>query len=323
MFDILLNPPIQFFLLAIMAGLLRSDLEIPEQVTKAMSMYLMIAIGLKGGMALKAAPVDSLSSVWVIFILAVLLSFLLPFLGYGILRLITSLDRTNAAAVAAHYGSVSVVTFSFAVHFLEMRGFSYQGYIVTLMALMEAPAILSAMLLARDGGVVHTSKKPPLFSPHLLRDALLNSSVVLLIGSMVIGFTANPLEMERISPYLIKPFYAVLCVFLLELGLVSAKQMRYLKTFPVGLLLFAITMPLIGASVACGIAMTVGLGFAEVMLFTVLGASASYIAVPAAMKLALPHANPAYYVTASLVVTFPFNLIIGVPLYFSMVKHLF
>ncbi len=353
MLDIISNPPIQFFLLAVFAGLLRSDLEIPEQVTKAMSMYLMIAIGLKGGIALKAAPLDSLANIWVIFVMAVLLSFLLPFIGYGILRQITKLSRLDSAAVAAHYGSVSVVTFSFAVNFLEGKGLDYQGYIVTLMALMEAPAILSAILLARDAGddkVRHENHNSNLNNlnnsnsyninsndganetlhknasqnkTHILRDALFNSSVVLLVGSMVIGFCSDEAKMQPIAPYLIKPFYAVLCVFLLELGLISAKQLHNLRSFPKGLVLFALIMPLIGASIACGIAQAVGLGFAEAFLFTVLGASASYIAVPAAMKLALPNANAVYYVTSSLVITFPFNLIIGVPLYYNLVKSLF
>ena len=319
MLEIISNPPIQFFLLAIIAGLLRSDLEIPEQVTKAMSMYLMIAIGLKGGIALKSAPLGSLSDIWLIFVFAICLSFLLPFIGYGILRFITPLSRTNAAAVAAHYGSVSVVTFSFAVNFLEIKGYSYQGYIVTLMALMEAPAILSAILLARDAG----ESSAPRHHSHIIRDALFNSSVVLLIGSMVIGFCSDEAKMQPISPYLIKPFYAVLCVFLLELGLISAKQLHNLRSFPKGLVLFAFIMPLIGAAIACFVAKVVGLGFSETFLFTVLGASASYIAVPAAMKLALPNANAVYYVTSSLVLTFPFNLIIGVPLYYNFVKSLF
>jgi hypothetical protein len=319
MLEIISNPPIQFFLLAIIAGLLRSDLEIPEQVTKAMSMYLMIAIGLKGGIALKSAPLGSLSSIWLIFVFAICLSFLLPFIGYAILRFITPLSRTNSAAVAAHYGSVSVVTFSFAVNFLEIKGYNYQGYIVTLMALMEAPAILSAILLARDAG----ENSAPRHHSHIIRDALFNSSVVLLIGSMVIGFCSDEAKMQPISPYLIKPFYAVLCVFLLELGLISAKQFHNLRSFPKGLVLFAFIMPLIGATIACFVAKIVGLGFSETFLFTVLGASASYIAVPAAMKLALPNANAVYYVTSSLVLTFPFNLIIGVPLYYNSVKSLF
>jgi uncharacterized protein len=322
MYEIISNPPIQFFLLAVLAGFLRSDLEIPEQVTKAMSMYLMIAIGLKAGIALKSTPIDSLMNIWLIFVFAILISFLLPFIGYMLLRKLTNLSKIDAAAVAAHYGSVSVVTFSFAVNMLEAHNIKYQAYMVTLMALMESPAILSAILLARDagskkaGGVLSNSK-------HLFRDALFNSSVVLLIGSMVIGFCGNEQKMLLISPYLIKPFFAVLCVFLLELGLVSSKRLHDLKGFPKGLVLFAFIMPLIGALIACFVAYQVGLGFAETFLFTVLGASASYIAVPAAMKLALPEASPVYYVTASLVITFPFNLIVGVSLYFNMVQKLF
>jgi uncharacterized protein len=319
MFDMLLAPPIQFFILALLAGLLRSDLDIPEQVTKAMSMYLMIAIGLKGGIALRQSSPEELLNLWPIFFFAIMLSFLLPFVGWMLLRTTTRLTRLDSAAVAAHYGSVSVVTFSYAVSYLEAHHHHYQGYIVTLMALMEAPAILSGIILARESKRLGEAEQKRLFSGEVLRDALFNSSIVLLLGSLVIGMTSDPVGLDRIKPYIINPFYAVLCIFLMELGLVSARRLRNLRSFPLGLVAFAFYMPLIGASLALAIARSVGIGFEEAVLFSVLGASASYIAVPAAMKLALPQANEVYYITSSLVLTFPFNLIIGVPLYYHVV----
>jgi uncharacterized protein len=320
MFDMLLAPPIQFFILAVLAGLLRSDLDIPEQVTKAMSMYLMIAIGLKGGIALRESSPEEMLALWPIFFFAIMLSFLMPFIGVLCLRFTTRLSRLDAAAVAAHYGSVSVVTFSYAVSYMEAHHYSYQGYVVTLMALMEAPAILSGIVLARESKNLRPDEQKRLFSGELLRDTLLNSSVVLLLGSLVIGMTSDPSGLERIKPFIINPFYAVLCIFLMELGLVSARRLRNLRSFPLGLVAFALYMPLIGAALALFIARSVGIGFEEAVLFSVLGASASYIAVPAAMRLALPQANEVYYITSSLVLTFPFNLIVGVPLYYHMVK---
>jgi uncharacterized protein len=320
MFDMLLAPPIQFFILAVLAGLLRSDLDIPEQVTKAMSMYLMIAIGLKGGIALRESSLEELQSLWPIFFFAIMLSFLMPFLGVFLLRFTTRLSRLDAAAVAAHYGSVSVVTFSYAVSYMEAHHYSYQGYIVTLMALMEAPAILSGIMLARESKNLRDDEQKRLFSGELLRDTLLNSSVVLLLGSLVIGMTSDLAGLERIKPFIINPFYAVLCIFLMELGLVSARRLRNLRSFPIGLIAFAIYMPLMGATLALLISRAVGIGFEEAVLFSVLGASASYIAVPAAMRLALPQANEVYYITSSLVLTFPFNLIVGVPTYYHVVK---
>ncbi len=323
MLEVILNPPVQFFILAILAGALRSDLDIPDQVTKAMSMYLMLAIGLKGGIALRESSASEILALWPVFAVAILFSFLIPFLGCFLLRSTTKLSRLDAAAVAAHYGSVSVVTFSYAVSYLETRGYVYQGYIVTLMALMEAPAILSGILLARESKRLKGDQKQRLFSPDVIRDAMFNSSIVLLMGSLVIGMTADDAGLARIKPYIIHPFYAVLCIFLMELGLVSARQFHHLRKFPIGLIAFALYMPLLGASMALALGHTLGMGFSEAVLFGVLGASASYIAVPAAMKLALPQANAVYYVTSSLVVTFPFNLIIGVPIYYSMAKWLY
>lgn len=314
-FEILLSPYIQFFILAVLAGLFRSDLEIPEQVTRAMSMYLMIAIGMKGGLAIRASDVP-LGEVGAVLITGVALGFLMPMIGYKLLRVSTGLSRLDAAAISAHYGSISVVTFSFAVSFLESHGYGYGGYIVTLMALMEAPAIFSGIMLARESRQLDAAGKQKLFSGEIIRDALLNGSVVLLIGSMFIGMSADMGAIEKIKPFLLDPFFAVLCIFLLELGLVTARQLPNVGKFPLGLIAFGIYMPLIGAGLGISASVALGLGLGEMLLFATLCASASYIAVPAAMKVALPQANPALYVTSSLAITFPFNLILGIPIYY-------
>lgn len=317
--EILFSPYIQFFVLAVLAGLFRSDLEIPDQVTRAMSMYLMIAIGMKGGLALRSSdvPFDEVAGV---LAAGVMIGFLMPFLGYACLRATTKLSRLDSAAIAAHYGSISVVTFSYAVNYLDTNGYVYAGYIVTLMAMMEAPAIFSGILLARESKQLDGNAKKKLLSADLIRDTLLNGSLVLLLGSMAIGFTADARSLEQITPYILSPFYAVLCVFLLELGLVTARQLKNVGSFPLALIAFGIYMPLMGMAIGVGASVGLGLGLAETVLFATLCASASYIAVPAAMKVALPDANPALYVTSSLAITFPFNLIIGVPIYYAVSK---
>jgi hypothetical protein len=315
--DIVTSPFIQFFLLAILAGLAKSDLNIPDQVTKALSMYLMLAIGLKGGLAISNSPVP-ISEIALVLLAGVFLSFLIPFLGYSLIRLTTNLSRLDSAAIAAHYGSVSVVTFSYAVAYLHGKGYSHAGYVVTLMAFMEAPAIITGLLLAKGSQRLKPGAKRRLLSPEVLRDVAFNSSVVLLLGGLMIGITAEKQAMEGLQPYLIKPFYAVLCIFLIDLGLITARQFKNLKIFPLPLILYCLYMPLTSMVIGIGMAALLGLQVPEMMLFATLCASASYIAVPAAMRIALPEANPALYVTCSLAITFPFNLIVGIPLYFQV-----
>ncbi len=319
--DIVTSPFIQFFLLAIIAGLAKSDLNIPDQVTKALSMYLMLAIGLKGGLAIANSSVP-LTEIAVVLLSGVFLSFLIPLIGYGLLRKTTGLSRLDSAAIAAHYGSVSVVTFSYAVAYLNGKGYSHAGYVVTLMAFMEAPAIITGLLLAKGSQRLKPGAKRRLLSPEVLRDVAFNSSVVLLLGGLIIGLTADKQAIEGLKPYLINPFYAVLCIFLIDLGLITARQFKNLKIFPFPLILYCLYMPLISMAIGLTTAAILGLHLPEMMLLATLCASASYIAVPAAMRIALPEANPALYVTCSLAITFPFNLIVGIPLYFYLADWL-
>ncbi len=318
--DNLLSPPILFFVLGMAAGLLRSDLTIPEAIGKTLALYLMMAIGFKGGTAMAGG--EAAAGMIGAMATGIGLSFLIPVIGFALLRATTRFDSDTAAAVSAHYGSVSVVTFVTAVSFLGSQNVAYDEYMVAVVALMETPAIVSGLLLAHlsarpgAGGVSQRAMG------HLGREILLNSSVVVLVGSFVIGWLTGDRGMERVGPFLVAPFTGILCLFLLDMGLVAARQLTGSKVLAAGPLIFAIYMPLIGASLGLGAAMLAGLGTGSTALLAVLAASASYIAVSAAMRIALPKANAAVYLTLSLAVTFPFNVLVGIPLYFAAAQWL-
>ena len=317
--DNLLSPMVLFFLLGVLAAAARSDLSIPEAVGKAMALYLMFAIGFKGGAGVSAHGVGADLVIAMAF--GGLLSFAIPVLAFALLRLTTGLSRVDAAAVAAHYGSISVVTFVAATEALKTLGISYDGYMVAVVAIMETPAIVAALWLVRwgdrNGSRSRRSGKSGLDS-EALREVLFNGSVVLLMGAFFIGWITGESGLEAVAPLIVDPFKGVLCLFLLDMGLVAARGFRSARdALNLRLFLFGIYMPLIGAALA-----TVGVAFLDMSpgsaaLMVVLAASASYIAVPAAMRLTLPEARPAIYLTMSLGVTFPFNLVFGIPLYIT------
>ena len=317
--DLVTSPYIQFFILALVAGLFRSDLEIPDQFTKVMAMLLMLTIGLKGGLSLRDSTTP-FSEIALVLGAGIAIGFLIPFIGYALLKKTTQLSQLDAAALAAHYGSISVVTFSYAITYLESHGYDYPGYIITLMAFMEGPAIFSGLLLAKRG---QKGKQKNIFTPHLLKDALMNSSIVLLLGGMVMGYSADAAKMDAVSVYFIKPFPAILCLFLLELGLLTARQLRDSRDLKAPIILFSLYMPIIAATIGFSVAYLLRLEIGAAILFATLCGSASYIAVPAAMRLALPKANIPLCVTCSLALTFPFNLFVGVPLYGYIATQLF
>ncbi|MCS6891287.1 MAG: sodium-dependent bicarbonate transport family permease [Rhodovarius sp.] len=303
----LLPPPVMFFALGLFAGALRSDLAVPDALAKGLSLYLMLAIGLKGGVAL-AAPAGAVG-LWPALAAGVLLSLLLPLPAFLALRALTPLDRATAAAVAGHYGSVSVVTFAAGSGVLAARGISYEGFMPAVLAAMETPAIVTALLLARGSG-------RGLFSRQLLREVLLNGSVVLLLGSFLIGWVIGPGGAAPLSPFTEALFPGALCLFLLEMGLMAARQLRAAgRGLPPAVVAFGLVMPLFGAVAGLIAGGLVGLSPGGMALLSILAASASYIAVPAAMRLALPEADPGIYVTLSVAVTFPFNILLGIPLY--------
>ncbi|PUB15474.1 sodium-dependent bicarbonate transport family permease [Yoonia sediminilitoris] len=306
----LISPIILSFALGLAAALARSDLTIPEAVAKGMSVYLLFAIGFKGGVAVSAHGVDQ---TLILTVLAgLVLSFGLPLIAFALLKIMTGLSRTDAAAVAAHYGSISIVTFVAATSVLEGRMIDAEGYMVAVAAVMEAPAILSALwLVARGGG-------GGAMAPGLMREIMLNGSIVLLVGSFFIGAITGEKGLEEISAFIVTPFKGVLCLFLLDMGLIAGRGLRQSKgVLGAGAVAFAVVMPLIGSTIGMALGMMVGLSLGGIVLLMVLSASASYIAVPAAMRVALPEANPSVYLTLSLGVTFPFNLTLGIPLYLA------
>ena len=308
----LLSPIILSFALGLAAALARSDLTIPEAVAKGMSIYLLFAIGFKGGASVAAHGLDGtlLAAVGA----GIMLSFGLPFIAFALLKILTNLDRTDAAAVAAHYGSISIVTFVAATSVLEGRMIDAEGYMVAVAAAMEAPAILSALWLVAKSG---NGK----MADGLMREIMLNGSIVLLVGAFLIGAVTGEKGLAEIAPFIVTPFKGVLCLFLLDMGLIAGRGLRQAKgvvSFP--MVIFGIAMPLVGSVIGLGFGMLIGVSLGGIVLMMVLAASASYIAVPAAMRVALPQANPAVYLTLSLGVTFPFNLTLGIPLYLAVAQ---
>ena len=312
-----LSPAILFFVLGILAGAFKSDLEIPNSISRYLSIYLMMAIGFKGGVAI-ADTKEITEQIIFAIVTGVAFGFLIPFLGFGLLRWTTKLDKATMAAIAAHYGSISIVTFATAVSFLKLNEISYAGYIVAIVALMEAPAIVSGLFIAHradPGTKTHNAEEKK-----LAREIFSNGAILLLFGSFVIGMISGNSGLEKMGGFLVTPFQGILALFLLDMGLMVAKNLHHLKSFTWPLALFGIYMPLIGGALGLAASHMIGLDLGTGTLFTVLCASASYIAVPAAMRLALPEAKAAIYVPMSLAITFPFNVVIGIPLYYAAAK---
>jgi hypothetical protein len=308
----LLSPMILCFALGLAAALARSELTVPEAAAKALSIYLLFSIGFKGGVAVADHGLDG--RLLAALVGGVMLSFLLPFLAYALLGGLTRLSVTDRAAVAAHYGSISIVTFVTATSVLSAQGIAAEGYMVAVAAAMEAPAIVSALWLATRGGRAAADMDGDLW-----REVLLNGSIVLLVGSFLIGLVTGAPGMAKIEAFIVAPFQGVLCLFLLDMGLVAGRGLRGARgVLGAGAVAFGLVMPLLGAAAGLGVGLALGLSSGGVALFMTLAASASYIAVPAAMRVALPDANPAVYLTLSLGVTFPFNLVLGIPLYVAV-----
>lgn len=310
-FEALLSPVILFFVLGAAAALLRSDLTIPEAIAKGMALYLMAAIGLKGGVQVAEAGFspDMLAA----GLAGLALSCLIPLPAYILLRRFAGLDAVNAGAVAAHYGSVSVVTYVTAAEILANGGLPPDGYMVAVLALMETPAIVVGLLLARSGGI--GGSPPGQKAGDLLHETLLNGSVVLLTGSFVIGLIIGKPGFGSIAPLFETGFRGVLCLFLLDMGLVAARRLREARALTVRLVTLAILLPLINGTAGVMLGLAIGLSTGSAAALGILAASASYIAVPAAMRLALPQADPGLYLSLSLGVTFPFNITAGIPLF--------
>lgn len=316
----ILSPIILFFLLGMVAALLRSQMTIPEAFAKGLAVYLMMAIGLKGGVEMSKNA--QTGDVIAVFAAGIALSFVIPLIAFKLLVKTTKLDKTNAAAVAAHYGSISIVTFVAATEALRLSGLQTSGHLVALAALMETPAIISALLLVQksspeSAGVAGAERG------ELMREVLLNASVVVLVGALLIGWITGEAGMEKIAPFFVSPFQGVLCLFLLDMGLSAGRGLRQgWRQLDIATIGFGIYMPLISACIAGAVCFVLGMPTGDAALLITLSASASYIAVPAAMRLALPKAKPSIYLTLSLGVTFPFNVTLGIPLYILLAETL-
>ena len=320
----LLNPPLMFFALGLAARLIRSDREFPPAFGKALAIYLLVGIGLHGGAELIRADLHTaLGAV----LSAVALGVVLPLAAYAGLRRLLALDRFNAAAVAAHYGSVSAATFVTAVAYLESRQIVFESYPLIMLAVMESPAIIVALLLAQRARKLRV--RPEAATPdgvatrRLLREALTNGSVVLLCGTMLIGALLSAKGHAQLKPFFETIFMGALCLFILEMGLEAGKHMNELRRVGLRLILFGLIAPLVGALFGAFVGGSIlGFGVGGTVLVMVLAGSASYIAVPPAVRHAIPEANPSYSLTLALGITFPFNVALGIPLYHQVAELL-
>lgn len=317
-----LTPAVLFFFLGVIAGTVKSDLAVPSSISRYFALYLMMSIGFKGGVALHTAPNES-SDILVLVLAGLGFSLGMPLIGYMLLRGTTKLARAEAAAVATHYGSISIVTFAIAVAFLQGHGVAYDGYIVAIAALKEAPAIIVGLMLAHRALRKENGDMTSVFNPTLLREMLTNGSVLLLLGSLVIGYLTGQKGYQAVDAFLIAPFQGILCMFLLDMGLGVSRQAHGLKQYTFSLVAFGIYFPLIGGTLGILVARALGVDVGTSFLFGVLCASASYIAVPAALKLALPNVSPSIYLPMALAITFPFNVIFGIPAYYAVARFLF
>jgi uncharacterized protein len=307
------------FLLGILASRVKSDLKFPDSLYQSLTIYLLIAIGLKGGYKLSLA---SFNEVLMPAVVAVLLCCMIPFWTYWFMRKAGKFDVYNAAALAAHYGSVSAVTFSAALAFHETLGISFEGFMPSMLAMMETPAILIGISLARVNAP-KTDGQQQISIKEIARELIAGKSSLLLLGFLAIGFLVGKTGWEQVAPLFDVPFKGVLTLFLLEAGLVAGRKLADLKKGGLLLVGFGIIFPILHASIGIVLGYYTGLSLGGATILGILAASASYIAAPAACRVALPEANPSYYLTASLAITFPFNIILGIPLYHQMAILIF
>lgn len=312
----ILDPAILFFVFGLFAGAIRSNLEIPPQIARFLSLYLLMALGLKGGFALAKSGLSA--EVLISLGCAIVLAIGVPALGYMLLR--RGLSRFDAAAVAATYGSVSAVTFITAVQYLETRGLDFGGHMAAAMALMESPAIVMAVVLAnlarQREGAVQTAQKTGLGK--VLHESFTDGAQLLLLAAMVVGFVTGESGQRAMQPFTGDLFKGMLAFFLLDMGLVAARNFGALKGRSPWLIGYALGGPIAHAGMALGLSAAAGLSAGNGALLMVLAASASYIAVPAVVREAIPEASPTLYFGLSLGLTFPFNILIGIPLYVSV-----
>lgn len=309
----LTNPTLLFFLLGILAALLKSDLEIPATSIKFISLYLLFSIGFKGGQELEHG--GSSAEIWYSILFGTAIATLIPIYSFYLLK--NKVGISNAGAIAASYGSVSAVTFVSAVSFLEIQGQPYGAHMIAVMALMEFPAIIMGFVLimkydkGRDRSVDMGT---------ILKHAISNGSVLMIVGSLIIGIVADSKQAEGIKPFTTDIFKGFLAIFLLEMGMITVKRFSSFKKHGLYVFLFAVLMPLFNGCVVALLSQFISDVAGTRFIFAILAASASYIAVPAAMRLAAPNSDPGLYIPMALGVTFPLNITLGFPLYFYLVQ---
>ena len=314
----LTNPTLLFFLLGVVAALIKSDLEIPAQSSKFISLYLLFSIGFKGGMELSQSGFNR--EVWTSLLIAIFFAVAVPVYCYFLFR--RKLDVYNAGALAATYGSVSAVTFVTACSFLADKNLSFGGHMVACMALMEAPAIIIGMILIRMFAKQDPSAGDTSGFSHIIREAFSNGSVLMILGSLVIGLVADEKQAEGIKPFTSDIFKGFLAVFLLDMGITATKRIRTFQQGGLVLAILGLVLPVINAMLAIFLSHSLGVNDGDAFLLAVLASSASYIAVPAALRLAVPQADPGYYIPMALAITFPFNIVVGIQLYFGLLQVL-
>lgn len=306
----LLSPMVLGFLLGVIAAFVKSDLRVPEPLYVGLSMYLLLAIGLKGGVALSET---TLGIVWLPAVATVCLGLLTTLIAFWVSRCLWKLDMANAAALAAHYGSVSAVTFMAALTFVRMAGAEAEGYLPGLVALLEIPAIFLALIL-----VQRSANKQPI--GEAIRETLTGKSILLLAGGLLIGGISGREGMEPVKLVFVDAFPGLLVLFLVEMGIVAGRRMKEIQRSSAFLVAFAIGVPIINGAIGVVVGVLCGLSLGGSTVLGVMTASASYIAAPAAVRVGIPSANPSYYLTAALGVTFPFNLTLGIPLFYELAR---
>jgi uncharacterized protein len=310
----LLDPTIMCFAVGFIAGFAKSDLRLPKSSYDFVSLYLLLAIGFKGGVQLSETSIAQFVPA---LIGTLFIGFLIPVIAFAILRKLGKFDRANAGAIASHYGSVSAVTFATAITYLQNISVSYESYVTSLMVILEIPALCVGIYLAKGGFSVVKDKKK------LVKDIFFGKSIFLLGGGMLIGWVSGPERMEPLNPLFIDLFKGFLALFLLELGVVASHQLGQLKKAGFFLFGFAIIMPLISGALGLMVAHYVGMSLGGATLLAIIAASSSYIAAPSAMRIAVPEANPVYYLTASLAITFPLNITMGIPFFYWLAQKLY
>ncbi len=315
----LLSPAVLFFVLGILAALAKSDLKFPEPMYIGLTIYLLVAIGFKGGVAISEA---GLAKVWLPALASVVLGTIIPLWTYPVLRYLGRLSGVDSAAIAAHYGSVSAVTFIAATNYLKSIDVGFESYATAFLAVMESPAIVVGVVLGSlasggKGGASGASLRTA------MHEAIFGRSIFLLVGALIVGALCGQPGMEKVEPFFVTPFQGVLALFLLEMGVVAGRRIGDLRKVGLFLLGFGVVVPLVNGALGVIFGKMAGLELGGATLMGVLSASASYIAAPAAIRISLPEANPTLYLTSSLAITFPFNITVGIPIYFEIARALY